>query len=268
VSPGFDPAAFAALGWARFAAEPATLAWAAAALPHLRAALADPALIARDLRCGGTWFVGANVLPNGPDGRLPGGPPLAGAAAAAAPLCDGAGPVAWDRAQASVIFPLYPRPAPGERPAAHAFRRDRDGAHVDGLIADADGRRRMAETHRFVLGIALDGPAPGASPLVVWEGSHALIRDAFRAALAAVPPSGWAAADLTDAYHAARRRCLQALPRRPLPLGRGEAVLVHRLALHGVAPWAAAPDAAPRAVAYFRPPPPPSAGPSHPLDAP
>jgi hypothetical protein len=234
----------------------------------MRAALADPALRARDLRCGGTWFVGANALPNGPDGRLPGGPALAGAAVDAALSCDGAGPVDWDRAQVSILFPGYPQPAPGERPAAHAFRRDRDGAHVDGLIADAAGRRRMEETHRFVLGIALDDPAPGASPLVAWEGSHAVMRAAFRAALAGTDPRDWRSADVTDAYHAARRRCFDTLARREAPLRRGEAVLVHRLMLHGVAPWRAGPDAAPRAVAYFRPAPPPSAPPSFPLEAP
>jgi hypothetical protein len=102
----------------------------------------------------------------------------------------------------------------------------------------------------------------------VWEGSQALIRAAFRAALAGVAPPDWREADITDAYHAARRRCFAELPRRALPLRRGEAVLVHRLALHGVAPWAAAPDAAPRAIAYFRPEPPSSAPPSFPLDAP
>jgi hypothetical protein len=268
VSCGFDAGDLAARGWARFPAEPATLAWAEAAIPHMRAALSDPALRARDLRCGGTWFVGANVLPNGPDGRLPGGPPLEGAAVDAALRCDRAGPVVWDRAQVSILFPGYPQRSPGERPAAHSIRRDRDGAHVDGLIADAAGRRRMAETHRFVLGIALDDPAPGAAPLVVWEGSHETMRGAFRDALAGADPRDWRAADVTEAYHAARRRCFETAPRRPLPLGRGEAVLVHRLCLHGVAPWTAAPDASPRAIAYFRPAPPPSAPPSFPLVAP
>jgi hypothetical protein len=187
---------------------------------------------------------------------------------AAALRCDGAGPSDWDRAQVSILFPGYPQPSPGERPAAHAFRRDRDGAHVDGLIADADGRRRMEETHRFILGIALDDPAPGASPLVVWEGSHEAMRAAFRAALAGADPRDWPAADVTDAYQAARRRCFETLARRALPLRRGEAVLVHRLALHGVAPWSAPADAAPRAVAYFRPGRPSSAPPSFPLEAP
>lgn len=268
MSGAFDAGDCAALGWARFPAEPATLDWAEAAVPHMRAALADPALRVRDLRCGGTWFVGANVLPNGPDGRLPGGPPLEGAAVDAALRCDGAGPVDWDRAQVSILFPGYPQSSPGERPAAHAFRRDRDGAHVDGLIADAEGRRRMEETHRFILGIALDDPAPGASPLVVWERSQEVMRTAFRDALAGVDPRDWRAADVTDAYHAARRRCFETLRRRELPLKRGEAVLVHRLALHGVAPWSAPEGAAPRAVAYFRPEPRSSAPPSFPLEAP
>ena len=35
--------------------------------------------------------------------------------------------------------------------------------------------------------------------------------------------------------------------------GRGEAYLVHRLALHGIAPWGAGATAGERMVIYFRP---------------
>ncbi|MCU0911372.1 MAG: hypothetical protein MUE98_08520 [Rhodobacteraceae bacterium] len=237
-------------GWARFPAEPATRAWAEAARDAGAAVLAEPA---QDhwYRHGRTWFVGVDALPNGADGALPGGPPLAGAAVAAAGW---AGP--WHPAQLSVVFPGYPRRDPDEGEAAHRFRRDRDAAHVDGILAEGpDRRRHVREPHAFVLGIGLT-EAGGAAPLVVWEGSQEAMRTAFAAALAGAPPGTEGEADVTDAYTAARARAFRTCPRVEVPLGPGEAVLLHRLLLHGVAPWgeASGTGAGGRAVAYLRPP--------------
>ena len=262
-------AAFAETGWARFPADPALAAWAKAAAPVAEALAADPALHPRDLRCAGAWFAGVNVFPNGADGRAPGGPPLAGAAVDFALASVGLTAVAWDRAQISVAYPGYPRHGVEESAAAFRYRRDRDAAHVDGLLREGPERRRfLAETHLFILGIPLDDPADGAAPLVVWEGSHEIMRAAFRETLAGVDPADWPRIDVTEPYQAARRRCFETCRRVALPARRGEAYVVHRLALHGVAPWAAPMDAAPRAVAYFRPPPPATLPPDWTLAAP
>ncbi len=43
--------------------------------------------------------------------------------------------------------------------------------------------------------------------------------------------------DITDAYTAARKRVFETCPRVALPGRPGQAVLLHRLSLHGVAPW-------------------------------
>ncbi|MCX7645495.1 MAG: hypothetical protein N2Z62_09410 [Rhodobacteraceae bacterium] len=238
-------------GWARFAAEPATLAWAAAAAAAAAQVLRDPAQ-AHWFRHGGTWFVGVDSLPNGADGRLPGGPPLAGAAVTASGW---RGP--WHRAQLSVVFPGYPGRDPQESEAAHRFRRDRDAAHLDGILAEGAARRRhVREPHAFVLGIGLTEAGPGASPLVLWEGSHAVLREAFAAALRGAQPGREAEVDVTEAYAAARRRVFETCRRIEVPLRPGEAVLLHRLLLHGTAPWAAGAAAGPegRATAWFRPP--------------
>ena len=56
-----------AAGWRRIGPDPAIAAWAAAARPVAEAAVAASP---EPWRCGGTWFVGVDALPNGPDGRM------------------------------------------------------------------------------------------------------------------------------------------------------------------------------------------------------
>lgn len=239
-----------ALGWARFGPSPETLAWAQAAHRAGRAVLNDPAMRDQWLQCQGTWFVGVDALPTAPDGSL-GGVPLAGPAITAlAELPD------LHPAQLSVIFPGYPRPRDGDSEAAFRYRLNRDAAHVDGVIADGpQRRRRIMEPHAWILGLPLTRTDPEASPLVVWEGSHRVMRDALRAALDGRPQEDWDKVDVTEAYQAARRICFDTCTRIPLPAVPGGAILLHRLTLHGIAPWqegAKAPQDG-RMVAYFRP---------------
>ena len=94
-----------------------------------------------------------------------------------------------------------------------------------------------------------------ASPLVVWEGSHRLVADAFRGVLADIPPAEWSDVDLTDTYQAVRRRVFDRCRRVAVHARPGQAYLVHRHALHGISPWQPGATAPPegRVVAYFRP---------------
>ncbi len=249
--PGDDD--LAELGWRHFAAEPALAEWVQQVLPHASAAVADPAY--RDwLRCGGTWFAGVNALANDPDGRVAGSGPLPGRAVKAARRITG-GDLCWDRGQISVVYPGYPRQG-DESDAAFRFRLRRDAAHVDGLIKTGrDNRRMLREPHAFVLGLPLTESDPGASPVVVWQGSPAIVRNALQAVLADHSPERWPDVDLTEAYTAARRRCFETCRRVSLHARPGEAYLIHRLALHGVSPWGPGANAAPegRMIAYFRP---------------
>jgi len=221
--------------------------WAAAARDVALAVAADPAEQQKWLRHGGTWFVGVDALPNAPDGSI-GGVALPRPWAGLLPE-----PATWHPAQLSVVYPGYPRQDPDESDAAHRFRRDRDAAHVDGLIPEGPARRRhLREPHAFILGLPLTEAA--ASPLVVWEGSPEIMRRAFARVFDGVAPARWGDVDVTDAYQAARRDVFETCPRREIAAGPGQAVLVHRLAVHGVAPWgqgAAPPEG--RMVAYFRP---------------
>ena len=235
--------AAAARGWCRIGPDPAIAAWAAAARS---AALDTLATTTEPWRCGGTWFVGVDTLPNGPDGAI-GGTPLPWTAL---PLA----PEPLHPAQLSVIRPGYPQPSPEETPAAFAFRRDRDAAHLDGLLPIGPTRARMVkEPHAWILGLALNETA--AAPLAVWEGSHDLLRAALREALAPHPPATWGEIDITAAYQAARRAVFATCRRVELPVRPGEATLLHRLTLHGVAPWRPEDTAPPegRMIAYFRP---------------
>ncbi len=235
-----------AAGWHRFAWNEAVARWAEHAAGAAAVAMADPKN-AGWYRGEGTWFVGVDCLPNDADGRLPGGPPLNGAFRGVIP--DGA----LHPAQISAVFPGYPRPVEGESEAASRYRRVRDGAHVDGLLpVGLERRRRMQEPHRYILGLPLTENAPGASPLVVWEGSHEILRRAFAEALEPHPREAWHEVDLTDIYQATRREVFDICQRVELPGQVGEAVLLDPMILHGIAPWSSE-ETGPRVVAYFRP---------------
>lgn len=233
------------VGWRAIAPHPAIAAWAAAARPLAVTALAETD---EPLRCGGTWAVGLDLLPNAPDGSLGG---------VAFPW-DAVGlvPEPLHRGQVSAVYPGYPQPSDQETDAAYRFRLRRDSAHLDGLLAVGPEKRRMVkEPHGWILGLALNDCSAGASPLVVWEGSHEIIRAGLLAALSPHSPALWGEVDVTEAYTAARARVFETCHRVELPGQVGGAVLLHRLLIHGVAPWAEGAVAPPegRMVAYFRP---------------
>ncbi|HET7408731.1 MAG TPA: hypothetical protein VFJ13_00890 [Paracoccaceae bacterium] len=261
-------AQFFRAGWVRFPHDPAVAAWAATARPVAEDCIANPQHRARWLRCGGTWFAGVSVFPNDASGAVPGRgvPPLGGAPVRFVAQALGLSGFDWDPAQVSACFSDYPQPTEGESEAAFRFRRDRDAAHVDGLTR-FDGRRRPGERHGFILGLPLSDSPAEAAPLVVWEGSHEIVRRTLGDRLAGVAPERWAEEDVTDAYVAARREAFGTCRRVVVHASPGSAWLVHRLALHGVAPWRAG-DGPPRIVAYFRPDPFPNVSPEWWLDRP
>lgn len=241
-------------GWAVFAPDAAMSGWARGCAEIAKALLSDPAQ-ERWYRCDRTWFAGVNVLPNDAAGAVSeaGLPALSGAAVSFIRDALGFKQIAWDAAQISVVFPGYPRHGVEDTEASFRFRRNRFAAHVDGLERfGPDRRRRLNETHSVLLGIPLADHPLGASPFVIWRGSHEIMRTALRDVLGAVPRTAWFETDITDAYVAARKRCFEECEAVPVTAPLGGAYVMHPLALHGVAPWEAA-TAAPRAVAYFRP---------------
>lgn len=254
---------FVSSGWTRFDWDSDIATWAAHALPQAQASAHDPAH-AQWLDCDGTWFIGVDALQNDGSGCLPGGPVLRGAPFEFIARHLGE-PHELHAAQVSIVYPGYPRPRAGEGDAAFGYRVRRDGAHVDGVKIYAEQRsRRVEEPHAWVLGIPLNDSPRSAAPLVIWEGSHTVMRRGFATAFAGVAAQDWQRVDVTKAYKAARAEVFETCPRVLVHARPGEAYLMHRLCLHGVAPWQDCQDpsgsgaeicVAPegRAIAYFRP---------------
>ncbi len=235
-------------GWTVLPPDDRVARWATAAHVLGCQITAEPAQQTRWLRHGGTWFVGVDALPNAADGSVA-GVPLDGPWG---DLIDTSVPL--HPAQLSVVYPGYPQRDPDESEAAHRFRRDRDAAHLDGLLAlGPDKRRFLREPHAWILGLPLN--TSDASPLVVWKGSHKVIRTAFAARFASLAPELWGDEDVTEAYQAARKQVFETCARVEVRSDPGQAVIVHRLAIHGVAPWDDGATAPPegRMIAYFRP---------------
>lgn len=241
--------------WCRFKYDETLMQWISRALPCARETVAAEKN-AQWLRCGGTWFAGVNLLPNAADGSVCGSDAFQGKACEFIRQALGLDNFDWDRAQLSVCYPGYPQPMPGETEAAYAYRRDRDAAHVDGFLAEGpDRRRHLREYHGFILGIPMVEFNAGASPFVVWEGSHEVIRKTFAEQFLDVPAEQWGEIDITGVYHEVRRKIFGLCRRVEIYARPGEAYLVHRLSLHGVAPWQGTASATPdgRMICYFRP---------------
>lgn len=246
---------FSTKGWCRFPYDQILARWVRQILPAARAAVAAPEN-AGWLHHRGTWFVGVNALPNDSRGAVDGCEPIAGAAIDFIHGELGMSGFGWDRGQVSVVYPGYPKRSAAEPAGAFRFRRERDAAHIDGILHEGpDRRRHLRMYHDFILGIPMVEVNPGMSPLVLWEGSHEIIRQAFREYLGELPPERWPDEDLTRIYQSVRRDIFERCERIEIVAQPGEAYLLHRLTLHGIAPWTAPADAGPdgRMIVYFRP---------------
>ncbi|MEL6533134.1 MAG: hypothetical protein AAFN09_03020 [Pseudomonadota bacterium] len=244
-------AALGPQGWAVYDNDPDLTAWLDHVRPRSRELAHRADLRQAWLRHGGTWFAGVDVLENDEAGRVADGPPLSARA------LEDAGALPLHPGQLSVTYPGYPRRDADETDAAHGYRLRRDAAHLDGLLPIGAERRRMIrEPHAWVLGLPLDPMRAHQAPLVVWEGSQEILREALRDALRPSAPESWSDVDVTEVYQAARREIFKRCPRVEITAEPGQAILLHRLSLHGVGPWPETEHAGhevSRAVIYFRP---------------
>ena len=242
-------------GWHQFGYDQQLAEWVAHALPHARATTTDPEQ-AQWHRYGNTWFAGVNALSNDTHGAVGNSGPLRGNAVNFIYQQLGLTDFNWDKAQVSICYPGYPQPMEGQSEAMFRFRRDRDAAHVDGLLPEGtDRRRHLREYHLFILGIPMVEFRAEASPFVVWEGSHEIIRTALRSHFGDLPPDQWGEQDITDIYQQTRKDIFDSCKRVEVHAKPGEAYIAHRLVVHGMAPWRETANAGPdgRMICYFRP---------------
>ena len=228
-----------------------------AALAPARACLRDPQQ-KKWLRYQGTWFAGVNALPNDESGAVDGSGALRGRVIDFISRELELVHFTWDRAQVSVCYPGYPKPMAGESAAKTRYRRERDAAHVDGLLPEGPQRRRhLREHHGFILGLPMVEFDAGASPFVVWERSHEIMLESFAQCFTDIPVEQWGEQDVTEVYNTALEQVFAECKRVEIHARPGEAFLAHRMVLHGMAPWRsdaqAGPDA--RMICYFRPEP-------------
>ncbi|MEM8496921.1 MAG: hypothetical protein AAF542_02795 [Pseudomonadota bacterium] len=255
---------FTESSWVIFKHDAELAAWRQHALPSA----VESATVAANqqwFRHQGTWFVGVNALPNDSYGKVAGSEALSGAAvnclqryvhSAFGTLDTTSYSIAWDRAQVSICYPGYPGKSPEEPDSAHLFRLQRDAAHVDGLLRERKSKARyVREHHAFIFGIPLSEFTADAAPFVVWEGSHKIIQRRLQERLASVPTHSWHGEDISQAYIKAREEVFTHCERKEIYVQVGESFAVHRLAVHGMAPWSeqASSDSYGRVIAYFRP---------------
>ena len=239
---------FGSTGWRRIAFDPRLAQWAKRAR-HIAIGVAqDPKMQANWLVCEGTWFVGVDALPNAANGDVPG----AEFPARLRSMCPGP----YHKAQVSITYPGYPKPREGESDTAFQFRKNRDAAHVDGILGIGTPKRRFVrEPHAYILGMPLNEFDAGASPMVVWEGSHQIMQAAFQDAFAGMTDAQIRETDITDLYQNVRKHVFETCERVEVHANVGEAYVLHPMCLHGVAQWANTAKAPPegRMIAYFRP---------------
>ena len=241
-------------GWCKFAFDDELYRWVKHVLPS-----AANCLTRKEnehwWRYQDTWFVGVNALPNDASGAVDGGPRLSGTAQRFMQQL-GLSTNQLDRAQISTCFPGYPKVAKGESKALHLYRLNRDAAHIDGLLREGPERHRFArEYHEYILLIPMNDFEIGASPFVAWNGSHLLMKKALTAAFNGVAKEQWANTPITEPYIEARKQVFEQCTRLELDLKVGEAVLAHRMLLHGTAPWrpTAKTSEHGRMLCFFRP---------------
>jgi len=203
-----------------------------------------------------TWFVGVNALPNDASGVVDGGPKFSGTAQRFMRQNLNLSTSQMDRAQVSTCFPGYPKAASDESEALHSYRLKRDAAHVDGLLKEGPERHRFArEYHEYILLIPLTEVDTGAAPVVVWNGSHLIMKEALIAVFDDIAREQWSTTAVTEPYQVARKKVFKQCQRVELNVKPGEAVLAHRLLLHGTSPWQSHAQAGKygRMLCFFRP---------------
>ena len=251
----FDWSFFNKVGWTVFERDEALSSWVCQAKKNVRRAMDLKDLKNNQFRSNGTWFVGANFLKNDVAGKLD-NVALDGEAFKAITERYGRIFNYWDEAQVSICYEGYPKMSQIDTEASFNYKKNRFGAHVDGILPVGKAKRRYAkEYHSFIFGIPLVSYNEFAAPLVVWEGSHHIIRTYLAKKLLKIPINLWKDEDITEVYHEARREAFFQCKIKIIVAPVGASYILHRLSLHGIMPWekTGCSEDGRRMIAYFRP---------------
>lgn len=243
-------------GWIKFKYDPKLDQWLNAVSKTVFFAIHNENNKKNWLRCQGTWFAGVRILQNDSRGIVNQGPELDTNSSRWALKQLKVKNIKWDPAQVSVCYPGYPMPRQGESETAFLYRLKRDAAHVDGLHPVGKEKvRKLKEQHAFIMGIPVTLSSKKASPLVVWEGSHKITKYYFEKEFSDIDPKDWKNVDITKSYHKAREEIFGSCKRVEIYAMPGESYIIHRMALHGVAPWDGRANSGKegRVIIYFRP---------------
>ncbi len=242
-------------GWASFPFDPNLYDWAIKVHTLVTKKINSTEGQRKKLRCGDTWFPGVNFLENDSFGNIDGAlfpEKLLKFIKHHEPNFGGI----FDKGQISICYTGYPRRMNSESKSSFDFRRNRYAAHIDGILPVGKTRRRfIKEYHSFILGIPINQAGKEASPCVIWEGSHEIIKNELRKYKRLRKISNWGNEDITEFYNDLRKKIFSSCEVKEIWVPMGHAYIINRLSLHGIMPWNQKPkgDENSRMIAYFRP---------------
>ena len=144
----------------------------------------------------------------------------------------------------------------GESLNSFKYRKNRFNAHVDDLLPVGIAKRRYARRyHAFILGTPLVDYNEFATPVVVWESSNKIMHACLSIQLIKLKADFWKNEDISGIYNEARQEIFSKCKPQIVTVPVGGSYLIHRLALHGVMPWAENGKSGDggRIIAHFRP---------------
>ena len=224
-------------GWSFLNTDHIHYEWIAEAKEQLETKFHQKLYDYNDLRCGSTWFVGANFLDNSSNGNI-GTKSMSKIFFSNISKKFGPNIKYWDKAQVSICWPGYPKKDAKETKKSYDFRIKRFASHIDGIIPFGSKKRRFAkEFHAFILGFPLHNNCLDCAPLVLWEGSHKIFRNFFKEIYEGISFNKISNIDITELYNESRKKVFKNCEVKKITPQFKQPYLLDRHVLHGIDEW-------------------------------
>ena len=224
-------------GWSFLNTDHIHYEWIAEAKEQLETKFHQKLYDYNDLRCGSTWFVGANFLDNSSNGNI-GTKSMSKFFFSNISKKFGPNIKYWDKAQVSICWPGYPKKDAKETKKSYDFRIKRFASHIDGVIPFGSKKRRFAkELHAFILGFPLHNNCLDCAPLVLWEGSHKIFRNFFKEIYEGISFNKISNIDITELYNECRKKVFKNCEVKKITPQFKQPYLLDRHVLHGIDEW-------------------------------